>query len=503
MKAEEHTVIIVGAGLTGIAASCYLTKHGIDHLILEKDESVGGVWTTLTWPGIRCDTEILNYSYSFKPFLSQHYLVPGEEISRYLHLVAKEFGVLDKTLFRTKVLMAEFRTTERRWYVNTENGTFKSKFLINANGYFSDEPYTPLFEGVEDFAGELIHLFHLGKDAKFENRRVVVVGSGASAISAAPALSERARAVTLLQRSPSYIYEQCNEIGSLVDAAQRLYRLGSRQPVRLVNFLIQLKYDLVFVLFRTFPFIGKSFFKYHWRNLFHDKTHREALRPRYNPWEQRIPVALGLKEGIRKGRIDIVTGRIRRFTTSGILLLDGRHIDADSCILATGFNLEFFRFPLYIDGQVVLTAGINYYKGMMMGGIPNYFQPFGPPHTSFTRRVERVCELIARIVSYMECCALDTVRIPRRLVGKKPRITPGYVMRRLAQLPVIYGTFQLPSIDNWLFFRFRVRDYEFTRQPSPSSVEVRAGSTVKDAHGGARPRASARGADEFGSPGAT
>jgi len=464
MKRGAHTVIIVGAGLTGIAASYYLAERGIEHIVLEKKDSVGGIWSSLRWPGIRCDTEILNYSYSFKPYLSRHYLVSGKTLSRYLESVALDIGLFGRLRLGTKVLAANFSSAEQQWQVRTDKGSFKARFLLNANGYFSDTPYEPAFEGAEDFSGKLTHLFHLDTSVDLRKRRVVVLGSGASAISAAPALSENAASVTILQRSPSYIYEQRNDIGLFVDCAQRLYARGFNFPMKLANYIIQLKYDLVFVLFRAFPFIGKCFFRLHWRDLFDKKAYAELLQPRYDPWEQRIPVGVGLKAGIEQEKIALVTGRIARFVPSGIVLEDGRRLDADVCILATGFTLKFFRFPLSLNGQAIPTAGINYYKGMMMGGIPNYFHPFGPPHTSFTRRVERVCALIACIVSHMEVRNLATVQIPRRRVRRVPRIKPGYVLRSLAELPVVYGTFQLPSIDNWLHFRFRAGNYNFEEQ---------------------------------------
>ena len=467
MKRDTCTVIIVGAGLTGIAASHYLARRGIDHIVLEKSDSVGGIWSSLRWPGIRCDTEIMNYSYSFKPYHCRHYLVSGETVSRYLESVARDIGLFDRLRLGTKVLAANFSSAEQRWQVHTDRGTFEARFLINANGYFSDKPHEPEFEGAGDFGGELIHLFRLDQDADLRNRRIVVVGSGASAISAAPALAEKAASVTLLQRSPSYIYEQSNDVGMLVDWAQRMHRKGFAFPLKLVNYIIQLKYDLVFVLFRAFPGVGKAFFRLHWRRLFDNETYAELLQPFYGPWEQRIPVGVGLKAGIEQGKIALVTGRIARFVPSGIELEDGRRLDADMCILATGFNLKFFRFPLSLDHRVIRTEGINFYKGMMMGGIPNYFQPFGPPHTSFTRRIERVCALIADIVSHMQARGLGSVRIPRKKIWRVPRITPGYVMRSLAELPVIHGTFQLPSIDNWLHFRFRAGDYDFQAESRP------------------------------------
>jgi monooxygenase len=469
-NSNEKTVIIVGAGLTGIASSYYLSRAGIDHLLIEKKDDLGGIWSSLSWPGIRCDTEIINYSYSFKPYKSRQCLVSGESISNYLHAVAEEFGILDKILFSTKVLRASFHTNENKWHVYTNQGIYKSRFLVNANGYFSDIPHVPQYEGSGQFQGEIAHLFDLDGTSRVEGKRVILIGSGASAISTAPILCESAKSVTLIQRSPSYVFEQDNDIGLSIDIAQTLHDRGVELPIKIVNYFIQLKYDLVFVCFRLFPWIGRLFFKQHWKNVVKKEDYDEVFRPSYNPWEQRIPVAIGLKEKIRRREIEIVTGNVERFVRSGVLLGDGRKIESDLCILATGFTLKFFRFDLFTDDQRVETAGINFYKGMMMGGIPNYFQPFGPPHTSFTRRIEMACRLIARIVCHMRRHALSTVMVQRRRIDKAPRITPGYVMRNLSSLPVIYGSLQIPSIDNFFCFRFRRREYCFSNESEKASV---------------------------------
>jgi monooxygenase len=230
----------------------------------------------------------------------------------------------------------------------------------------------------------------------------------------------------------------------------------------MVNFFLQLKYDLVFVVFRKVPWIGKLFFRHHWKGSVDRETYDQHFCPQYNPWEQRIPVAVGLKQLIADRGIDFVTGRIREFRESGILLEDGQFIESNLCILATGFNLNFFRFAISIDRQPIETRDINFYKGMMMGGIPNYFQPFGPPHTSFTRRIETVSRHIVKIMLHMRKHQLETVSIARKQVEKVPRITPGYIMRNLEALPAFYGTLELPTIDNLFFYRFRARDYLFS-----------------------------------------
>jgi monooxygenase len=462
MQNIEETVIIVGAGLAGIAASYYLSRNNIPHIVLEKADKAGGIWSSLKWPGIRCDTEIINYSYSFRPYTSDHYMVPGKKISEYLQATADELGITEKIIFDTKVSSAEFLEDEKKWCLQTNRGIFVSRFLINTNGYFNDRPHTPKFEGTDTFKGEVRHLFDIDEKTPIAGRNIVLVGSGASAISAAPALTAAGATMTMLQRSPSYIYEQDNDIGFIFDFAQKLYHKGFSAPLMLLNFFIQFKSDLVFVLFRKVPWLGKLFFHRHWRKTVDNSTYDEHFRPSYNPWEQRIPVAIGLKEIIKNKKIRLVTGQIKRFSEAGILLKDGRLIECDLCILATGFNLSFFQFKITVNDKLVDTREINFFKGMMMGGIPNYFQPFGPPHTSFTRRIETVAKHIVKIIQHMQAHHIDIVKIERKHVRQVPRISPNYIMRDLSKLPSFYGTTELPSIDNVLFYRFRESDYIFS-----------------------------------------
>ena len=470
MHKTETTVIIVGAGLAGICASYYLSKNDIPHLILEKSSIAGGIWSSLSWPGIRCDTEILNYSYSFNPYLSDYSLVSGREISDYLKTTADDFGITGKTIFDTRVKSADFSTTEQKWNIQTSRGEFQAQFLLNANGYFSDKPHVPEFKGSDKFKGEITHLFGVTRKTVIKGKSIVLVGSGASAISTAPALADASLSLTLLQRSPSYIYEDSNSPGLFTNLAQALYRAGFKSPVKVVNLFLQWKSDLVFVVFRKIPWLGKLFFRYHWKDAVDHKTYDKHFCPRYNPWEQRIPVATGFKQLIREKKIHLETGHIEKFTADGVLLKNGRFIASNLCILATGFNLKFFRFDISIEGQSVDTPGINFYKGMMMGGIPNYFQPFGPPHTSFTRRVETISKHIVKIILHMRKQNLDTVSIVRKQVEKIPRITPNYIMRDLPALPAFYGTMELPSIDNLFFYRFRARDYIFSSGIKASSI---------------------------------
>jgi cation diffusion facilitator CzcD-associated flavoprotein CzcO len=456
----DSTVIIIGAGITGIGAAYYLRKSGMSYIVLEAQRDLGGVWYTQRWHGARCDSDFVKYSYSFRPYVSRQCLHSREEIHRYLRSVAEEFGIIERIRFNTPVTAAEFDSREQRWHVRTNHGTFTAQFLINGNGYFA-EPHVPCFPGREKFAGEVIHTFELDDKRTFQGKDVVLVGSGSTAVCCAPELGRVSKSLTLLQRSPSYIYEIDNRATALMRFCQYLYGLGFKLPIRALRGYLQARDDVIFVAFRTFPRLARWFFRQHWSDAVSEATLREHFTPRYGPWEQRIPIAIGLKEAVRSGRVTMKTGEIERFTPGGIVLKSGEAVKCDVCVLATGFELNFLKFALYVDGTRVDMAGINFYKGIMMGGVPNYFQPVGVWHSAWTQRSETATRFAVKIMRYMAKHGLRSVCVDRKGVQYTPTITPNYIMRRLALMPRLYGTYELPSVDNLLCYRFEPRAFNF------------------------------------------
>lgn len=477
MSAEQLTVegcapevIVIGAGVTGIAVSYYLSQAKIPHLVLERSQAVGGLWSSQRWPGIRCDSMIVKYSYSFRPFLSDQCLVSGETIARYLRDAAAELGMAKHIRFGVEVARADYRSDEQMWRVETSAGIFRARFLVNANGYFADQPHVPAFAGREQFRGRIVHLRDLDQAERsvFEGKRILLVGSGASAISAVTELHRASASLSLLQRSPSYIYETSNRPSWVVRLAQRMHRAGWQAPLHWVRSCLQIKDDLIFVGFRSWPRIGKLFFKRHWRKTVSVEEYLQHFTPPYNPWEQRIPVAIGLKKLIREKQIEVVTGEIEAFTPQGARLKNGRTLSFDLCVLATGYDPQFFKFEVCVDGRKVETRGINFFKGMMMGGIPNFFQPVGTLHTTWTQRTEVVAALMVKIMRHMKRRGLGSVAIERKQVPFRPALTANYIMRRWQDHPAVYGAWELPSVDRLLFYGFRSREYTFT--PSVDST---------------------------------
>ena len=459
--ASGITVLIVGAGITGLGAAYHLRTHNIPYVILEKDADLGGVWHTHRWHGVRCDSEIIKYSFSFKPFLSLQAVQSGAAIHRYLRATAAEFGIEEHIRFNTAVTRAVFDLEAKQWIVHTTQGTFTSQFLLNGNGYFA-EPYVPAFPGSDRFQGEIVHTAHLDGARTFRDKDVVVVGSGATAICCAPELARESRSLVLLQRSPSYIYEISNRTGLGTRLSQRLYSLGITGPMKLLRHWIQCKDDVVFVGFRRFPRFARWFFKRHWLPTVGDEAFRAHFRPRYNPWEQRITVAIGLKEKLRTKEIVVRTGEIDRFTDTSIVLTGGDEITCDVCVLATGFDLNLLKFDVYVGDEKIGVAGRDFYKRMMLGGVPNYFHPVGAWHTAWTQSSETVARFAVKIMAYMKRNGFRSVSVDRRDVEFTPPLTANYIKRSLARMPKFYGTYDLPSLDNLVSYRFNPRSFRFS-----------------------------------------
>lgn len=457
----DTTAIIVGAGITGIGAAYYLRESGIPYVVLEANSDVGGVWHTQRWHGARCDSDFIKYCFSFKPHLSPHCLQGRAEIQRYLRSVTEEFAIVDRIRFNTRVTAASFSRRTQRWVVETSSGRFTAQFLINGNGYFS-APHVPKFPGADEFRGELVHTFDLDGTRTFEGKDVVLVGSGSTAVCAAPELAKVSKSLTMLQRSPSYVYEIDNNATIAIRVAQALYRRGITLPLRLLRGWLQARDDIIFVALRALPRFAKWIFRRHWLGAVDEGTLREHFTPKYSPWEQRIPIAIGFKEAVRTGKVVLKTTEIERFTASGIHLKSGEELKCDVCILATGFELNFFKFPVQVDGAAVDQAGINFYKGLMMGGVPNYFQPVGVWHSAWTQRSEAATRFAVKIMVHMRKNGYRSVHIDREGVRYTPAITPNYIMRSFERMPRLYGTYELPSVDNLLCYRFSPRSFKFS-----------------------------------------
>jgi cation diffusion facilitator CzcD-associated flavoprotein CzcO len=456
-------VIVVGAGVSGIGAACYLQANGIPYQILEASDDVGGIWRSHRWHGARCDSDFIKYAFSFAPDLPPQCHQGADYIHQYLRDVAQRFELAPHIHFDTLVTQAEFDSERKRWRVHTNRGCYEARFLLNGNGYFS-RPHVPAIRGRERFAGRVVHTAELDRDAVFENEAVVLVGSGSTAICCAPELARVSGSLALVQRSPSYIYEiDDDRVNPITRMCQALYRRGIRFPVKLLRYYLQCKDDVIFIAFRRFPRFWRGFFKRHWIGTVGERDFARHFSPRYDPWRQRPTFAIGLKDQLRHGSIVFYTGQIDHFDESSMVLDDGTRLPCDVCVLATGFELDVVKFGLYVERERIAVGGLNFYKRVLLGGVPNYFHPFGTVHSAWTQSLEPGIRLAVRIMHYMRRHDWREVSVPRKDIEATPAILPNYIKRALDDLPRAYGTCELPSLDNLFSYGLRARDFKFVR----------------------------------------
>ncbi len=450
MNSLEHVdVLIVGAGLSGIGAACHLQANcpGKSYAILEARDRSGGTWDLFKYPGIRSDSDMYTLGYSFRPWTQDKSIADGSSILDYVRQTAADHDVDEKIRFNHRVLRAEWSSEDARWTVEAEHGEqgesvqISCNFLFLCSGYYRyDEGYTPDFRGSEQFAGRIVHPQHWDKDIDYAGKRVVVIGSGATAVTLVPSMAESAAHVTMLQRSPTYIVSLPAE-----DPVAKLLRRFL--PAKLAYPIMRWKNVLItmasFQLSRRRPQAMKAFLRKGLeRQLpagYDIDTH---FNPSYNPWDQRMCLVPNgdLFEAISAGSASVVTDRIETFTETGIRLVSGAELEADVIVTATGLNLVALGgMQFSVDGQEVTLADTMSYKGMMLSGVPNMAFSVGYTNASWTLKCDLTCEYVCRLLNHMDeggfrqCTPHN--RDPR--VSERPFIdfSSGYVLRSIDKFP--------------------------------------------------------------------
>ncbi|HEX8488026.1 MAG TPA: NAD(P)/FAD-dependent oxidoreductase, partial [Propionibacteriaceae bacterium] len=425
MSTEHVDVLIVGAGLSGIGAACHLQRECPDksYVILEAREVLGGTWELFRYPGVRSDSDMYTLGYDFKPWNSPQAIAEGPAILDYVRDTAREHGIDARIRYGHRVERAEWSSETARWTVTArrsgadaapgvepETITLTCSFLSVCGGYYRyDEGFTPDLPGAEDFAGAIVHPQHWPDDLDYTGQRVVVIGSGATAVTLVPAMLDRAAHVTMLQRSPTYIAAV-----PVRDAlAERLSGLPPGLAYPLVRWKNVLAGMAVFQLSRRRPAVLKSFLrKKAMAQLpagYEVDTH---LAPAYHPWDQRLCAAPGgdFFRAIRSGGADIVTGQIERLTASGIRLSTGEEVPADLVVTATGLNLlAIGGIALTVDGREIDLPQTVTYKGMMLSGVPNFSLTIGYTNASWTLKADLVAHYVCRLLKYLDSHGYQTV----------------------------------------------------------------------------------------------
>ena len=410
--AEHFDVVVVGAGISGIGAGYFLQRDCPDrsYVILEGRERLGGTWDLFRYPGIRSDSDMYTLGYSFKPWTQAKAIADGPSILRYLEETAREHGIDRHIRHQHRVVAASWSTPDARWTVTVERGAererleFTCNFLFMCSGYYNYEAgYLPHFEGREDFAGTIVHPQHWPEGLDYAGKRVVVIGSGATAVTLVPEMAKRAAHVTMLQRSPTYIVSRPSEDGIANWLRAKLPAKLAYRLTRLKNVGMQ---QLFYRIARKKPEQTKERIVQMVRDqLGPDYDVAKHFTPRYNPWDQRICLVpdADLFAAIRDGSASVVTDHIDRFEAEGIRLKSGELLPADIIVTATGLDMQLMGgVPFSVDGQRVEPAKSLGYKAMMYSDIPNLASSFGYTNASWTLKSDLTCAYVARLLNTMK-----------------------------------------------------------------------------------------------------
>ncbi|HXB65874.1 MAG TPA: NAD(P)/FAD-dependent oxidoreductase [Solirubrobacteraceae bacterium] len=446
---EHFDVLIVGAGLSGIGAACHLQRNcqGRSWAIVEARDRLGGTWDLFKYPGIRSDSDMYTLGYSFKPWREAKAIADGSSILRYVEQTARENGVQERIRYRHRAVRAEWDSARARWTVTVERGgdtpetvELTCSFLLMCGGYYRyDGGYTPRFPGIERFSGELVHPQHWPEHLDYAGRRVVVIGSGATAVTLVPAMARSAAHVTMLQRSPSYVVSLPGE-DRIADALRRA--LPAKTAYAITRWKNVLRTMVSVQLSRRRPELMKRLLRAGLeRQLpagYDIDTH---FKPRYNPWDQRLCLVPDgdLFRAISGGRASVVTDEIDTFTEGGVKLSSGAELEADVIVTATGLSLQALGgIELAVDGREMELGRTMTYKGMMLSDVPNLAIALGYTNASWTLKCDLTCEYVCRLLNHMAARGYSSCT-PRRdpTVGELPFIdfSSGYVLRAIDKFP--------------------------------------------------------------------
>ncbi|HWJ81692.1 MAG TPA: NAD(P)/FAD-dependent oxidoreductase [Nocardioides sp.] len=409
-ETPDFDVLIVGAGISGIGAACHLVRSGTgkSFAILERRAAVGGTWDLFTYPGIRSDSDMLTFGFGFRPWNGTKVLADGPSIKQYVAETADEHGVTEHIRFGHQVTRASWSSATGLWTVDAladgQPRTYTSRFLVGATGYYDyDQGHRPVFPGEEDFAGRVVHPQHWPADLDHTGKRVVVIGSGATAITLVPTMAGEAEHVTMLQRSPSYVMTVpatdpvASPLAKVGVPAGLLYATG-----RWRNVLLQ---QAVYKLCRAQPRLARRVLLSAVRAQVGPDVDMKHFTPSYDPWDERLCVVPDgdLFRVLRRGEASIVTDHIETFTSSGIRLQSGEEIPADIVVAATGLKIQLMGgADLEVDGERVDTHDRMLYKGVLLEGVPNAMYVIGYTNASWTLKADLASEYFCRLLRHMD-----------------------------------------------------------------------------------------------------
>jgi cation diffusion facilitator CzcD-associated flavoprotein CzcO len=446
---EHLDVLIVGAGLSGVGVACHLerTCPDLSYAVLEARERIGGTWDLFRYPGIRSDSDMHTLGYSFEPWEDAEAIADGPSILRYISTTAQRYDVLDKIRLGRRVVRAEWSSDRAGWSVEVSTGEggepeqLTCGFLMMCTGYYRyDRGYTPAFPGAERFAGPIVHPQLWPDDLEYADKDVIVIGSGATAVTLVPAMATTARHVTMLQRSPSYVLSVPGQDEMAERLRRRLPAMAAYQLVRWRNVAVM---ALLYQLSRRRPGLIKRLIR---RGIerqlpigYDVDTH---FRPQYDPWDQRMCFVPDgdLFAALSSGAASVVTDQIETFTERGIRLRTGGELKADVIVTATGLHLlPLGGIALTVDGRDVDLPRAIAYKGMMLSGVPNFAFAMGYTNASWTLKADLSARYVCRVLNHMrrhgfrQC--VPTLDEPEPDREPLINLASGYVLRSVSEFP--------------------------------------------------------------------
>jgi cation diffusion facilitator CzcD-associated flavoprotein CzcO len=446
---EHLDVLIVGAGLSGIGAAHYLQTEcpWASYAIFEARDAIGGTWDLFRYPGIRSDSDMFTLGYSFRPWDGEKSIADGDSILQYINDTATDAGIDKHIRFHHRLARSDWSSEDSCWHLTAERTDtgetveLTCGFLFSCSGYYRyDHGYLPDFPGMDRFGGTIVHPQAWPEDLDYAGKQVVVIGSGATAVTLAPAMAPTAGHVTVLQRSPSYIASLPAK-DPIADLARRL--LPARWSGPAVRWFKALTTQGSYVLSKRHPGLVKRLLRKHVeRQLPGGYDIDKHFTPRYDPWDQRLCVVPNgdLFKAIRAGTVSMVTDTIDTFTRNGLRLRSGAELEADLVISATGLELLFLGgVELFVDGEAVDQTSLLTYKGMMLEGVPNLAVAIGYTNASWTLKCELTCDYVCRLLNHMRAAGVgqatpvnnDASVSPQPLLG----LTSGYVLRSADRFP--------------------------------------------------------------------
>ncbi len=441
---EVLDVLIVGAGLSGVGMACHLQRRApwARYAILEARAAIGGTWDLFRYPGVRSDSDMFTLGFSFRPWTAAKSIADGPSILDYVRRTAADNGVDKHITFETKVVSAAWDSAAARWTVETERGgarqRYFARFLAICAGYYRyDRGYLPEFPGLESFAGRIVHPQFWPGDLDYGGKRVLVIGSGATAVTIVPEMAKTAR-VTMLQRSPTYMVARPAE-DPFANALRARLPMGlAYKLTRLRNVLLNLYF---YRLARKYPEKGKAQLIGMARAALGPDVDIADFTPRYAPWDQRLCLVPDgdFFQAVRDGRAQVVTDTIETFTPAGVRTQSGRNLDADIVVVATGLELNVLGDVAFeVDGARVDFSRLRTYKSCMYEGVPNLVSVFGYTHSSWTLKADLIAGYACRLLNFLHRRGFAAATPPHAegaTATPALDLTSGYIQRAVAKLP--------------------------------------------------------------------